>query len=455
MAEQGRLTRDFTKGSIPRELTQFMLPFMATNALQVLYSVVDMIIVGRFVGSAGLTAVSQGSLFVNFVAMLALGFFSAGQIIASQLLGAERKEELSVFEGSFFAAGIVVSAAFTLATFLLKGPAMKLLNLPGDSMQMGQEYVFICAWGVLFVSGYNVVTAIMKGLGDSRRPLIFIIAAAVANLGLDVLFVGKLGWGVAGAAWATVIGQAASFIAAILFFYKNREGYHCNIDRSMFRIRKDILQRVVSLGVPMSVMAAGINITMLFVNRFVNSLGIVAASATFGAGIKLDDIFNKISLGVQMAAAPMIGQNLGAGRHDRIKKTVYWTWVFSAVMVGIFMFAFLNFGREMFSLFVDDPAVLDLSRTFILAAIWTFPGMALMRGGNSLLNGIGNTRLLMILSFLDSFLRAATSYLFGVVLNMGFYGFVLGFAIAPYGVAVPGTIYFLSGKWEKRGRVID
>lgn len=455
MAEPKTLTRDFTKGSIPVQLTRFMLPFMVSNALQVLYSVVDMIIVGQYVGSAGLTAVSQGSLYVNFIAMFALGFFSAGQIIVAQLLGAGKKETLPVFEGSFFAASIVVASLFTLVAVFMREPALILLNLPGEGMQMGREYITICAWGVLFVCGYNTVTSIMRGLGDSRHPLVFIIIAAVANLGLDILFVGRLNWGVAGAAWATVIGQAASFLASALFFYKNRAGYHCDITRAQFRIRGDTVRKIISLGIPMSIMAASVNITMIFVNRFVNSLGIVAASATFGAGVKLDDISNKISLGAQMAAAPMIGQNLGAGHMERIKKTVYWTWAFSAVIAGIFIFSYLTFGREMFALFVDDPAVLDLSRTFVLAAVWTFPGMTLMRGGNALLQGIGNTKLLMSLAFLDSFLRAAASYFFGVTMNLGFYGFVLGFAIAPYGVAIPGTVYFLSGKWKKRGRVID
>ena len=108
----------------------------------------------------------------------------------------------------------------------------------------------------------------------------------------------------------------------------------------------------------------------------------------------------------------------------------------------------------MFSLFVDDPDVLDLSRTFILAAIWTFPAVTLMRGGNGLMNGIGNTRLFMLLSFMDSFLRVAASYLFGIVLHMGFFGFVLGFAIAPFGVGIPGAYYFFSGKWKTKSRLL-
>ena len=449
------LTTEFTEGNIPVQLTRFMLPFMASNALQILYSVVDMIIVGQYVGSAGLTAVSQGSIYINFVAMLALGFFSAGQIIAAQLLGAGRKDKLPEFEGSFLCISTIIAVLLTVVAGLLQDPVLTMLKLPGESMQMGIAYVKICIWGVLFVCGYNAVTALMKGMGDSRHPLLFIIVAPIVNLGLDIWFVGILGMGSAGAAAATVIGQAASFFAAVIFFFTHREGYYCTITWRMFRIRRDDLDKILALGIPMSIMAAGINITMIFVNRFVNSLDMVAASATFGAGIKLDDISNKIGLGVQMAATPMIGQNFGAGKYDRIKKIVYWTWGFSAVVAGIFVAVYLTCGREMFALFTDDPQVLDLSHTFIIASLWTFPSMTLMKGGNSLMNGIGNSKLIMLLSFLDSFLRVAASYFFGFTLGMGFFGFVLGYSIAPFGVAVPGTIYFFSGKWKRRSRYLD
>ena len=449
------LTTDFTSGSIPGHLTRFMLPFMASNALQVFYSVVDMIIVGNYVGSAGMTAVSQGSLYVNFIGMLAFGFLSAGQIISSQLMGAGRPDRLTEFEGSFFTFSALVTVGITVVAGLLQTPVLTVLKLPGESMQMGREYVAICIWGILFVCGYNAVTAIMRGLGDSRHPLIFIAIATAVNLVLDIWFVGGLSMGTAGAAWATIIGQGASFAAAVMFFWRNRKDYYGNITLNMLKIDREVTAKIISLGIPMSIMSAGINITMLFVNRFVNSLDTVAASATFGAGVKLDDIANKISLGIQMAAAPMIGQNFGAGRFERMKKTVYWTWFFSVIIAGIFIFLYLVFGRQMFSLFVDDPEVLDLSRTFILASIWTFPAVALMRGGNSLMNGIGHTKLLMILSFLDSFLRAAASWFFGFVLEMGFFGFVLGFAIAPFGVGIPGAIYFFSGRWQNRKKVLS
>jgi len=449
------LTTDFTQGSIPRHLTRFMLPFMASNALQVVYSVVDMIIVGHYVGSAGLTAVSQGSMYVNFVGMLAMGFFTAGQVMSAQLLGAGRKERLPEFEGSFFSVSFLIAVLLTGVAAALQNPVIQLLKLPGESMLMGRSYVEICIWGVFFVCGYNAVTAVIRGMGDSRHPFIFIAIAAVVNLGLDIWFVGGLGLGAAGAAAATVIGQAASFGAAAIFFFAHREGYYCVLSRKMFRIDREDLEKILAIGIPMSIMSAGINITMIFVNRFVNSLDMVAASATFGAGCKLDDISNKISLGVQMAAAPMIGQNFGAGQFERIKKVVYWTWAFSAIIAGIFVFVFVTYGREMFALFTNDPQVLDLSHTFIMAALWTFPAMTLMKGGNSLMQGLGNSRLLMALSFLDSFLRVASSYFFGFTLGMGFYGFVLGFAIAPFGVAVPGAIYFFSGKWKKRSRYLD
>jgi Na+-driven multidrug efflux pump len=182
----------------------------------------------------------------------------------------------------------------------------------------------------------------------------------------------------------------------------------------------------------------------------VNNVGVVA-SATFGVGVRIDDIINKISQGIQFAALPMIGQNIAAGEQERSKKVVYWAWVYYLALTVIFMVAYLLFGKEMFMMFSDDPAVHGMSGTFINAILWMFPALAVMRGSGAFVQGIGNAKLSMVLSLLDGVvLRIGLSWLFGIVLDWGFFGFVLGYGLAPYGCAVPGMIYFLSGIWKKR-----
>lgn len=189
---------------------------------------------------------------------------------------------------------------------------------------------------------------------------------------------------------------------------------------------------------------------MLFVNAMVNRVGVVA-SATFGVGVRIDDIVNKISQGLQFAAMPMISQNIAAGEQRRAKQVVHYVWLFAFVLMVIFMAVYFIFGRRLFMLFSDDTNVHDMSGTFIRAILWMFPAMALMRGSNAFVQGIGNAKLSMVLSLLDGVvLRIGLSWLFGIVLDWGFFGFVLGYGLAPYGCAVPGMIYFLSGVWQRR-----
>ena len=199
----------------------------------------------------------------------------------------------------------------------------------------------------------------------------------------------------------------------------------------------------------MAIQSGCINISMLFVNSMINDVGVVA-SATFSAGVKIDDIINKISQGIHHAAMPMISQNIGANRPDRAKRVVYCSWAFSAVWTVVFVTLYIFFGKQMFMLFSSDPAVHKMSATFIKAIIWMFPALALMRGTGALIQGIGNSKFSMVLALLDGvILRIGLSWLFGIALDWGFYGFVLGYGLAPYGFAIPGVIYFLSGLWRK------
>ena len=210
---------------------------------------------------------------------------------------------------------------------------------------------------------------------------------------------------------------------------------------------------MAKLGIPLALQMVAINISMMICHTFINRLGVVA-SATFGVGVKVDDIGNKLTLGIQYAAAPMLAQNFGAGKLKRVRGVVCWTWIMGGVIYLIFTTLYLIFGREIFGVFTDDPAVIDLAPVFIHAIVWSFPGMVLMRGANSLLQGTASAPLLMAFAFIDSGARVLFSWLFGIVLSAGFPGFVLGFGIAIYGICIPGTLYFLSGKWEKKKSMV-
>ena len=185
---------------------------MASNALQVLYSTIDMIIVGNYVGTAGLSAVSQSSQIINFAVMICLGVSNAGQVLVAQALGSGKKREMNNIIGTLFTLVLGLALFLTMAILVIRYWILNIMKIPAESYAMAMDYLVICAAGLIFTAGYNMVSAVLRGMGDSKRPLLFIGIASVINLVLDLLFTGYLGFGVAGAAWATIIGQAGSFL---------------------------------------------------------------------------------------------------------------------------------------------------------------------------------------------------------------------------------------------------
>lgn len=449
------ISKDFTKGPIMRQMFTFMLPFMFSNALQVLYSTIDMIIVGKYVGTAGISAVGQSSQIVNFATMVCLGFSNAGQVLLAQALGVGKRKEINSIIGTLFSFIFIVSMTLSVAVLSFQRSILNVMNMPNESYDMAMQYMMICMIGFVFTAGYNMVSAVLRGMGDSKRPFLFIAIASFVNLVLDYLFTGLLGWGVAGAAYATVIGQAVSFIFSIYYLYKRKQSFGFDFKVQSFKINRRYVKIMFSIGTPMAIQSGFINVSMLFVNSMINNVGVVA-SATFSAGCKIDDIINKISQGIHYAAMPMVSQNIGASKPERAKRVVYCAWIFSGIFTVVSIMLYIFFGKQMFMLFSNDPAVHALSGTFIKAIIWMFPALSLMRGTGALIQGIGNAKLSMVLALLDGVvLRIGLSWLFGIYLGWGFFGFVLGYGLAAYGYAIPGVIYFLSGMWRRHKVLAD
>lgn len=445
-----RIAKDFTQGNIAKQLLWFALPFMASNALQVFYSTIDMVIVGEFVGTPGLSAVSQSSQIVNFATMVCLGFSNAGQVLLAQAQGAGKRKEMNDIIGTLFGFITALALVLTGVIFGIQSWILDVMNIPAESYEMARDYLVICAGGLVFTAGYNMVSAVLRGMGDAKRPFLFIGIASAVNLVLDLLFTGLFDWGVAGAAWATIIGQAVSFLFSLYYLYRRREAFGFDFKRESFRPRIRYIGMITSLGTPMAIQSGCINLSMLVVNSMINDIGLVA-SATFGVGVRIDDIVNKISQGIQYAAVPMISQNVGASKPERAKQVVYRAWIYSASFTVLCMVLYVTLGKELFMLFSDDVLVHEMSGEFVRAILFMFPAFAVMRGSGAFVQGIGNAKLSMVLAILDGVvLRIGLSWLFGIYLGWGFFGFVLGYGLAPYGYAIPSMLYFLAGRWQKR-----
>ncbi len=449
------IVRDYTKGNLPKQMLVFSFPFIISNTLQICYSIVDMIVVGNVVGSPGLAAISTASQIVSFMTMFCLGFATGGQVLISQLLGAGRHERLNKTIGTLFSAVFAIGVVMTVAGCIFARPLLQMLQTPEESYEMAVGYLLICSAGMLFTYGYNVVSAVLRGMGNSKQPCIYIVIAAVVNLVFDLLFVIVFDMGVEGAALATVIGQAVSFIWSLFYLVRKKEYFYFDFKPVSFIPKKDELKALVKLGIPFALRSASVNISMMFVTSMVNSVN-VAASAVFGVGIKVDDIVNKITLSINYSVSTIVGQNVGAGDYKRTRKTVYWGWAYCSVMYLAFTVVYVLNVELFFGMFTDELQVLELAPVFVEAILWSFPAFAIMRGTNGFLQGMGKSVMSLVFAIIDGFLlRIGLSYLLGVVLDLGLFGLFLGYGLAAYGTAIPGMIYFISGVWKKKLRKAD
>ena len=445
---KSKILKDYTKGNLPKQILLFSLPFMLSNALQVLYSIVDMIVVGRVIGPNGLSAVSTASHVVTFMTMICLGFSTGGQVYVAQLIGANKKEDLSKAIGTLFTFTIILALVTTTLGLTLASPILKLMKTPTEAFEDALSYLLVCSGGLIFTFGYNCISALLRGMGNSLQPFLYIVIASVINVGLDLLFVLKFNWGVVGTAWATIIGQGASFIISIIYLFVKKKSFGFDFKLKSFIPTKDSAKVLIKLGIPFSLRGGAVNLSMLFVTSLVNGLGVVA-SAVFGVGLKVDDMVRKVSIGVNYSVSTFVGQNFAGGQLERTKQSVYWGWLYSFIIYLVFLIVYLIDVRALFSLFTSSEEVLELAPVFVKAIVFSFPAMIIMRGTNGFIQGIGNSNLSMIFSLLDGFiLRVGLSYLLGQVFGLGLFGLFLGYGLAAYGTAIPGLIYFFFGKWK-------
>ena len=451
MEKKNALIRDLTRGSVPKTLFTFSLPLFLSGLLQMVYNMVDMIVVGNFVGTEGLSAVSIGGEVLMLITFVAMGFSNAGQILISRHVGAKRHDLVGEMVGTLFTLleglALIIMVIFL---FTYKG-IIHWLNTPEEILDYTRDYCIICVWGVVFIYGYNLVSAILRGMGDSKHPFIFIAIASVINVILDILFVGPLGMGPGGAALATVIGQAVSFLFALRLLYRNRAQIHFDFHPRHFRISKNVIRPLLSLGIPMVIQSAAITFSMLFVNSYINTYGTVAVAVT-GVARKLENMIGVVSQAISSAGGAMVSQALGAGKTERVPKVVGHAMWIVAIPAAVFAVITLFRPEWLFGLFSQDPAVLAMAISYIPIAMIQYLGCVLRPPNFALINGSGNSKLNLAVALLDGiFTRIGLSLLLGVTFGMGIRGFWYGNALSGLVPFLIGTVYLFSGKWKSRG----
>ena len=442
--------RDFTTGSIPKQLVTFAWPLFLSNLLQVVYNMVDMIVVGNILGKAGISAVAVGGDVSHFLTFVAMGFASAGQVLIAKYVGSRQLDKIGRFVGTMF--GFLMSCAVVIsaAALLLRHPILQAMNTPAESYSGALAYSCISMAGLVFIYGYNIISAVLRGMGDSRHPFIFISLAAVMNLVLDIVFVAFFGMGAGGAALATVMSQAVSFIACAVFLLRHKEQFQLQIaPKDFVHWDKEMLVSLLKLGTPMAIKSASIQVSKLFVNSWINSYGI-AVSAFAGIANKVASVSNLVSNALNTAGSTMVGQNIAAGEYKRVLHVLKSVAVIALTIAALISAAFLLFPQQIFSVFTDDAAVLEISLKYVPIAIMLFFGSAMRSIMNALINGSGHYKINFATAILDGIvMRIGLALLFGLALDMKHYGFWLGDALAGFTPFFIGLVFLISGKWKQ------
>ena len=444
------MATDLTQGPVGPLLMRFAVPFVLANLLQTVYGIVDASIVGHFVGADGLSAVSTCGELITMYTFLAIGFGSAGQTMIGQLSGAGEHKRINDTIGTLFTCLFGLAVLVTGFCFATWRWQLGLINLPQEAMQGGKQYLLVCASGMVFIFGYNLVSAILRGMGDSKRPLVFVAIAALTNVVLDLLFVPVCGMGVFGAALATVMGQALSFVVSLIYLYRHRQQFGFDFRLQSFRPNGTLLKTAFKLGIPMSAQGVLVCASMLFICAQANAFG-VAASAANGIQLKLCSIVRVISSSMQNASAAMIAQCIGAKKNDRVHEIIRWGFGISLVGCLACAGALLLWPRAIFSIFNSEEAVLAYAAVYAWYGAGDYFGYALRVPFNGLTYGTGAAGLGMISGLVDGVIsRIAFSVLFGNVLGMGVAGYWLGNMVAGYTSVLIQAPYYFTGAWKRK-----
>lgn len=443
-----RVGIDFTEGSIFKKLIKFMMPLLLANFLQQLYNAVDTMVIGQYVGSVGTVAVSNGGDIANLVTFVATSFGGATQIYVAQLSGAKDEQGIRETVGTSITFLIAMSLVFAALSIFFCRPLLVWLNTQEVAMQEAMNYMIIVSLGLPAVFGYNAVCGLLRGMGEAKRPLIFILVAAITNVFLDILLVAVIPLSAAGTAIATIMAQYASFVASLIFMYRRKDHFGFDFKLKNFRMVGRRLKVIVELGVPMTIQTAVIHVTQLYCTRLINGYGIVA-SATNSIGNRIYRLIHVLMSSMNTGTGAIVGQNLGARNYDRAKKAVYIS-VLCGTVIAVFETAISLFlAKPVYRLFTIDEEVIEFGVTYMRWLIIVYVLSVLQYPFQSMVTGSGNAKLGFIAGILDGvIIRLGISLPLGAAI--GVTGFFIGNNMGHLGPAIISIIYFYSGKWKTR-----
>lgn len=315
------MQRDLTKGSIFHNVIYFAIPYLISCFLQTFYGLADLFITGQFNGAATVTAVSVGSQIMHMITVIIVGLAMGTTVTVGMCIGEKNREKASDYIGNSIIIFSVMSIILTILTIVFSGKILILLSTPAQAIAETEKYIIVCFAGIPFITGYNVISSIFRGMGDTKSPLIFVGIAGILNIIGDYILIGALNVGALGAAVATVSSQACSVIIAVVILLKRGNLVHITMDS--LKLKKEYVKKILIIGTPISFQDGLIQVSFLVITAIANSRGVDVAAAV-GIVEKIISFLFLVPSAMLSTVSAIAAQNAGAGSHERAKSTLYY-----------------------------------------------------------------------------------------------------------------------------------
>lgn len=442
---------DLTEGKVWKVIVRFALPLLVGNLLQQFYNITDSIIVGQFLGKEALAAVSASFFIYYFIISLVIGVGSGTTVVISQLFGAKQYQKVQLAFSSFFIFMLVGGIILSIAGIIFAEPVFRLTNTPEEVIPQAVAYFSIYIGGTFLFVTFNSIISILRGVGESVRPMLFILITTVLNIAFDLLFILVFKWGIEGAARATVVSQGIGMCIALA--YVNNTHPLLSIKKQDMLFDWKLFKESLKIGLPTSVQQCAIALGLIALLGIVNSFGTNTLTA-YGAAGKIDTIITQAILTLSGALAAFCGQNIGAGRLDRVKKGVRFT-MYTNIALGLLTFAAVYlFGNEMMRIFTKDIDVVAIGKEYLLIIGGFFIVHGALNVYNGALRGAGDTLFPMITSLICLWLiRIPLAYYLSSWLGRNGIWWAIGISIT-IGLIVT-FVYYKMGFWKRRRRIYE
>lgn len=436
--------KNLTEGNETRLLFKFTVPMLIGNIFQQLYNVVDSIVIGKFLGNEALAAVGASFPLIFTLISFVIGIATGATVIISQYYGARQFEQVKRSIDTLYIVLFWASVLLTITGILASSSIFRLIDLPEEVIPAATKYFNIYALGFLFFFGFQGTTSILRGLGDSKTPLYFLVVATVVNIVLDLLFVAVFGWGIEGVAIATIISQAGAFVTIILFL--NRKDSILIFKPFSMVFDRQIFQRSLQIGLPTGLQQTFVAVGMLALYKVVNVFG-TSVIAAYAIAMRIDSFASLPAMNFSAALSSFVGQNIGAGKLQRVNRGVVAALKMSAIIsLFVTLLAYLIPGPIM-KMFTDDQAVIEAGKQYLFIVSPFYILFSTMFIFNGMLRGAGDTVIPMFVTLLALWVvRIPLSwYLSGF---LGPTGIWWGIPIAWAFGALFSWLYYKTGRWK-------